>query len=74
MQIGDIRNQADKLATAVELHPEEKVALTQWHSRKLVEHVKRSMIAILRDITAHRVRDLRLSSSSIILQALEILN
>lgn len=55
VQIASIRDKADKIAGNAELLPEELTLLNTTHSRKLADFQKKSMAAILRDISAHRV-------------------
>ena len=58
MQIASIRDKADKTAENATLSPEELALLNQVHARKLTDYQKKGQVAILRDISAHRVRTL----------------
>lgn len=62
MQIASLRDRADDLAADVKLLPDEGKLLQDTHSKKLADHQKKSMVSILRDVTAHRVYILLYSS------------
>ena len=58
LQIALVRDEADASCAAPRLTLEEKAAIAERHAKKQAESQKRGMAVMLRDIMAHRVRNL----------------